>query len=206
MNYVISRHFARYEYVVESGYVTGKNVADIGGGMSHGSIVLAMKAASVTCIDPHMKAVKDEKYIPYVPQTSFEATQRVYGIPNMFENIAGQHKWDVGVCIEVFEHVPNPSAFCKLVAQNCKEVFWTTPLVAKTGKTINPDHFCEYDKVDFMKILGESFDILDYKIQMPDMTVVDHAEPLGFSCVAEHRVQMAWCKSRLLSSNTTSKI
>ena len=199
MDYPIVRHLHRYEYVLMTDAVTDRVVADIGGDVGLGSLILATRAKTVFCIDPRVAILKEHKLLLYLMGVGPEAIQRVYGIPLKFEE-SGDYKYDVGVCVEVFEHVPDPSAFCKLVAQRCEMAFWTTPLVAETGKTINDTHVAEYSKKDFTRILSESFDVLDYRIQLSDMQVVKDAEPIGFSCVPEHRVQMAWCRSKLFSS------
>lgn len=191
MNYSWVRHYQRYEYVVMKGWVTNAFVADVGcGAFPLGSYALAYSAKMVFAIDPLVMSSSD---IPKfdAPLHNFD---RVVTVKESVFDFTG--KVNVGVAIEVFEHMPNPEKFIKYLARICKYAFITTPLADKTGPTRNPEHIAEYSAEDFDKIVGEGFEIEHKVYQTGDLRIQISASPRGDSYSGDHVVQMVWARSR----------
>ena len=196
MNFPITRHYQRYEYVVEKGWTNGKDIVDIGSDNGYGLYILSGNAKSVVGIDPALNRVLDGKNILVGAPVIDSKGERVSMIPAKFEEVDFDRPVDIVTAIEVLEHVPNPSEFCKRIAEKCSNAFFTTPLAEKTGPTGNADHVAEYSYEDFRNILEENFEVLEFVFQLSDLSIVQYAHFSGESRVVTHVVQMAWCKSK----------
>lgn len=195
MDFPVSRHLQRYEYVQQKGYVTNRKVIDLGCGDGSSMSILAMNATKVLGVDKKMPP-KEWTF------TSFCGSDRLskcmfYNIDIFdLETYEIPFRIDVATAIEVFEHIPNPNRLINLVAKLAENLFITTPLVDVTGKTRNPDHVVEYSAKDFEDIVSKRFDIIDKVYQLSDMSIVNEAIPNGDSIDPSHVVQMLWCKRK----------
>lgn len=196
--YPITRHFQRYEYVVRRGWVTQKDVIDVGCGNTQGAFILAEYAKSVLGVDPilkeHIQGGKAFKMPLLIKEGIFKNNLRV-SAESVF-NI--NDKFNVAVCIEVFEHQMDVDGFLRKLAGLCEYLYITTPLAAVTGPTRNPDHVGEYSNEDFVAALEKHFVIQELLFQRCDMTICNYPVFDGDSFNEFHTVQMAWCKSKNL--------
>ena len=192
MTFGWTRNFQRYEYVVISGYVTGKTCYDVGCGIGQGTAFLGAFAKKVIGIDKKLLFTPGPMGFPIAailpPNATLDVTVYEGDIHDVY------NKMDVCVAIEVFEHIEDPKRFVKKLATLCDYLFITTPLVAVTYKTNNPAHVLEYSKEDFQSIVGEHFNILDRVYQEADLRIVTVPEPKGCSMDDNHVVQMLWCE------------
>ena len=190
MNFPWVRHWQRYEYIIQKGYVEGKVVADIGCGIPFGSYAM---------IDPSpCPGRKTASAIFAVDLNVCHITNFVS--PDLYivrKNLYDFHiKVDVCVAVEVIEHMAEPYKFINHMASLCKNLFITTPLSDTTRKTRNSDHVSEYSARDFDAIINKRFEIVDKKYQLGDLSIVDKAKYSGDSMDANHVVQMVWCKRK----------
>ena len=194
MNYPWTRHYQRYEYVIQKGYVTDRNVVDIGCGFPIGSTIMTSVAESVIAIDK--KLDKNKTYT--MPQVnSFMGKpprpSRIKLWKGGYEQI---DKWyDVATAIEVFEHV-NPINFIFKLGFCCEYLFLTTPLAKTTGPTRNKNHIAEYSHKEFVNIVTHRFDILEETYQTSDLVISNKGKYTGDSYNPQHTVQMLWCRNK----------
>ena len=189
MNFPYIRHYQRYEYVVNSGYVDDRTVVDLGCGVNGvGPFLLTSRAKFVYAVD---SAIDLTKVFGFNDNAHTDRLLVIKG--DLFEF---EMKVDVAVAIEVIEHMENVDRFVSHVARICNYAFMTTPLVETTGKTGNPVHVLEYSAEDFDRIVGEKFEILDKVYQHGDLSITKEAKPCGDSFDSNHVVQMVWARSR----------
>ena len=180
MDFPHSRHYQRYEYVLQRGFVDDKVVIDVGAGSGYGSNILSDKAKMIYAVD-----TKIPGYI---------ITPKVLPIKENIYDIV--KKVDVCIVIEVFEHMQDPRGFIKKISELCDYAFITTPLAEKTGRTRNQEHIAEYSKEDFDRIVGKEFDILEKMYQKSNLDIVFSAKPNGDTFDVGHVVQMLWARSK----------
>lgn len=188
MNFPWTRHAQRYEYIVRNGYIEDKTVVDLGCGIPMGTYALSAVAKRVYGVDLELDLLGK------VPVWTFNAARpdRVFLIKdNLF---VFQHKVDVCVAVEVFEHMFSPGELIEHMASIGEYAFITTPLAKVTGKTRNAEHIAEYSAKDFEQIVTNRFDIVDRRYQLGDLQIVNKASPNGDSIDLGHVVQMLWCK------------
>lgn len=196
MDFPATRHWQRYEYILQRGWCNGKNVLEVGCGLCYGTTMLSQTAEAIWAVDleptPFAKS-------PQVAMVWFgnPRMERIRFLQADAMRLPEDHTFDVGVAVEVFEHVPDPEAFAAKLARLCRWCFLTTPLAERTAPTDNPDHVAEYSRDDFLAILGRSFVVRELTYQRSDLTLRDWAEPNGSSINPGHVVQMAWCESKL---------
>jgi SAM-dependent methyltransferase len=188
MNFPITRHLQRYEYISELGYVRDRVVADFGCGCGFGAYILTSNAKFVYGVDYRTVATQIAGINGSAHKDRFFF---VHGSLFDFEK-----KVDVCVLVEVFEHVEDPEYLMQHVSSIGEFAFITTPLAEVTGKTRNPDHIAEYSSKDFDTIVSRHFDILDKVYQHSDMTITKEAVSKGDSFTTEHVVQMVWCRRK----------
>jgi len=189
MNFPHTRHYQRYEYIVQAGYIDDMVVADFGcGTVGCGSFLLTSKAKFVYAVDTN---VNPKLFFGFNadahPDRLFVVQDSLYHFGSFV---------DVVIAIEVFEHMADVQKFINHVASICKYAFFTTPLAKNTGKTLNPQHVLEYSAEDFDKVLTTQFNIVDKVYQRANMGICNDAKPHGSSYNPGHVVQMAWCRSK----------
>ncbi len=188
MNYTLTRHLQRHEYILNSGYVTDRTVVDLGCGFGIGASLFSSVAKFVFAVDKYM----DKDHL-FSIAPNLRRDKLFFVESDIFDFM---HHIDVAVLVEVFEHISNPYKLVEHVASICDYAFFTTPLAKITGKTINPDHIAEYSAEDFDRLIGEKFEILDKVYQNGDLTITKTAEFSGSSFDPGHVVQMVWCRSK----------
>ena len=190
INYPWTRNFQRYEYIVESGYVTDREVIDVGAGSAIGSLYLTTRAKRVFAVDPFLSIERDCRLITY----TMAHPERVFYIhENIYDFIK---KVDVCIVVEVMEHMVSAHCFIKHLTTLCDFAFITSPLNKETGKTDNPYHNVEFSTKDFDEVINSEFEILDKVYQKSDLSIVDSASYSGSSMDSRHVVQMAWCRRK----------
>ena len=115
----------RLEWINALAPVAGKRVVDIGCGGGILAEAIAKKGATVTCIDLSEKALKvaDLHSLESGVSVRYELTSA----EDLAAREAGQY--DVVTCMEMLEHVPDPSAIVKACATLVKpggQVFFST--------------------------------------------------------------------------------
>lgn len=190
MHYAISRHFQRYEVIIESGVADGKRVIDIGCGSGYGTALLSGRASYAVGIDPTLNTTGRITILPVLeperPMALNLASYKIEDIPN--------DSFDLAVAVEVFEHVDDPEAFVKKVSEVAKEAFFTTPLSDVTKSSRNKSHKAEYSHADFIWVLSTVFDINKVRFQTWDLRILeDEPQYTGDTMNYDHGVQMAWC-------------
>lgn len=188
-----TRHYHRYEYLIQRGWIDDKLVADVGCGMPVGANAMTARARMVHAVDPKLNTFIGSRMI-FFSSKGCDGNKRMRFFPQDMFKLEGEY--DVIVGIEVFEHMEDPHKFIKFLSGHCKRAFLTTPLAAKTGKTRNPSHVAEYSAKDFDDIVSTGFHITDKLYQRADLSVVKNAKPNGDSFDDNHVVQMAWCRWR----------
>ena len=144
-------------------------------GHGYGLFILSQSAKSVIGCDPILNF--DNPVRHFVPAKS--KLNKIGAFQDSIFNY--KVKMDVGVAMEVFEHVPSPLLFIKHLSTICDNLFISTPLALTTGKTRNPKHVNEYSSLDFKNIVGEYFDILESIFQLPTLEIVENAKYSGDS-------------------------
>ncbi len=188
MNFPLTRHLQRYEYISEMGYVKDRVIVDMGCGCGFGSYILTSNAKFVLGVD--YKSVASQ--IAGINGNAHK--DRFFFVPgDLFEF---EKKVDVCVLVEVFEHIEKPERLIEHLSNICEYAFLTTPLAEATGKTRNPEHVVEYSSKDFNYIISEHFDILDKVYQHSDMSITKDATSMGDSFNLNHVVQMVWCRRK----------
>lgn len=188
MHFPWTRHIQRYEYILNKHYVEGMVVADFGCGVPQGSYALSSMATWVYAID------RDVRVGGVAVSNSAAHPERVTLIQDDFYNFT--MGVNVGVAVEVFEHMEDTIRFVNFLGNLCEYVFITTPLASKTGVTRNHNHVMEYSKGDFERAVGKRFDIIDRKYQKSNLEIVDKARANGDSMDLGHVVQMLWCRRK----------
>jgi hypothetical protein len=153
----------------------------------YGTYMLSTTARKVTGVD--LKIHRGPTIIP-----SRSRQEIVNFVEGDFYTL--NHRVDVGVAVEVFEHMPIPEKFINFLSHHCSYVFLTTPLAAKTGTTRNTDHIAEYTKTDFQHAVKKRFKILNVSYQHSDLRITADAKPTGCSMDKDHVVQMLWCRNK----------
>lgn len=194
MNYPLARHYQRYEYVIQSGLVTDRNVLDVGCGYGYGTNILAKEAKNVLGIDLSLGHKNNlMSYMEcYKPRKAVQLEYMECDIFDFKPNIT----FDVAVCVEVFEHVPDPVKFIARLAEIAAEVFITTPLARVTAPTRNPEHVNEYTHEDFLAAIETKFVPQRIRFQTGNMNIEDYGIYTGDSMDPEHTVQMVYATRR----------
>jgi len=192
LNYPWSRHFQRYEYVMQKGYITNKTVLDIGCGTSYGTIAMSSIAKLAEGLDPEFEHMPPGVLL--IPAKSKSVGVHKTTLEMLALNT--KLKYDVCVAIEVFEHIMYPFNFIKDMASMGDYAFITTPLSNVTKNTRNKEHIAEYSSADFKTIISTRYRILKMVYQYPDLSIKNHGAYCGDSFDPRHRVQMAWCKRK----------
>ena len=193
MNFPASRHLQRYEYAVQMGYVTDKDVLEVGFGPGNGAMLMSCFAKSVMGIDT--RGVDSGEMLYVQTFTGYHAERVNLCHADVFELDERLH-FDVATAVEVFEHVPDPGKFAFKLSKVADRLFVTTPLALETGPTENPEHVAEYSCADFVSCLLPYWDIVDLVFQHGDLTIDRRGVPGGTSMFTNHVVQMAWCRNR----------
>jgi len=198
VNFPWVRHYQRYEYLVNMGYITNAVVADVGCSyFPLGAYAMATFAKTVFAIDPYAKPIKGVSACSNVECFGIFIVdnEKVIIVPESIFDFVG--KVNVAVACEVFEHMPDPGKFIKHLSRMCEYAFITTPLVSETRKTRNPEHVAEYSAKDFDGIVGEGFDVESKVYQTGDMQILDRIEcrDCDSFCLG-HIDQMVWARSK----------
>lgn len=189
MNYPLSRHYQRYEYIVMSGLASEKNVLDVGCGYGYGTNILAKSAKNVLGLDLLMGKNAKMAYMEcYKPRRAEQLEWMECPIEDFKPNI----NFDLSVAVEVFEHVPDPKAFIGHLAKISQEIFLTTPLARVTAPTRNPEHVNEYTHEDFLEAIETHFTPQRILFQTADMKIRDYGFYTGDSMEITHTVQMCY--------------
>jgi ubiquinone/menaquinone biosynthesis C-methylase UbiE len=157
-------HLARYEYARQ--FVSGLDILDVACGTGYGSQMLAEAGAqSVLGIDISRETVDFARAHYASKKTRFELgdAQNLYEVRNQTV--------DVVVSFETVEHVPNADAFLAEVSRVLKPggtFIVSTPDFRQgsfkqrlTGKLRNEFHVREYTGNEFLKVLRNSFEVLE---------------------------------------------
>ena len=207
LSYTLSRHYQRYEYLIEKGYITDKIVIDVGAGSGYGAINMTSSAKFVHAFDPvlhkqidMMKLLVDANggspYEINAINRKGSDRRKLHLHPVPIEYVTIDTPVDVCIAIEILEHVSDTAQFIDKLASLCEHAFFTTPLSDYTRKTRNTAHVYEYSAQDFQDIISKRFNILDIKYQLSTLEITNHAAYTGDSYDPGHVVQMAWCKSK----------
>ena len=197
--YPVTRHFQRYEHVIEQGYVTDKLVLDVGCSFGVGTGMMGYFAKAVIGIDPCLKAAFENEYKWFAPSYSFpgKGIQSIEFYPVSWENInVKPTQLDVVVAMEIIEHLKNPEEFLEFAAKVGTHLFLSTPLARITGPTDNPAHIKEYSHKDLISLVSKKFKVLETAYQTADLRIVSAAKSNGSSIARGHVVQMLWCKRK----------
>jgi SAM-dependent methyltransferase len=200
--YPVTRHFQRYEFVCNEGYIDDKTVIDVGCGMGAGAGMMMYFAKEVVAIDPglrqYVKGSGDEpEHI--CPTYSFpdRPSCPIHFLAIPWEGIdTNKTKTDAVVAVEFIEHIRYPDKFLTAMAKITKYLFLTTPLAKKTAPTDNPGHVVEFSHDDLVALVSKEFDVIETKYQTGDLRIVDEATYQGSSINPNHIVQMLWCKRK----------
>ena len=193
--YPITRHYQRYEYIINQGYITDKAILDVGCGIGAGSILMSYFAKHTVAIDPFLES----KATVTLPTYTFPGRQsrNLDFHPVGWEMVDGSKThMDVAVAMELIEHLKDPDKFLERMALVSEYLFLSTPLASKTGATVNPEHVTEYSHEDLLAMVEKHFTVLDAKYQTADLRIVDEASSNGCSIDLGHVVQMLWCKRK----------
>lgn len=187
MNFPLTRHYQRYEYIIQSGIVEGKNVLDVGCGYGYGTMILAKSAKNILGIDPILGKNAKMAYMEcYRPRKAVQIDFMECDIFDFKPNIT----FDVAVAVEVFEHVPDPVAFIERLAEISEEIFLTTPLAQETAPTRNPEHVNEYTNEDFLSVIETKYTPQLVLFQDGAMNISFSGKYTGDSMEVTHTVQM----------------
>jgi hypothetical protein len=186
--------------MIDKGYVTDRNVLDVGCSHGAGTSLLTSFAKGVVGIDPCMKPyLNDGNKFIFVPTYSFPGRSNCdisYSHSRWEEVDKGKTKVDVVVAMELIEHLETPVEFLDFVADVSEYLFLSTPLAKETAPTGNTSHVVEYSHEDILELLNKRFDILETSYQLGDLTITDKASSNGSSLDLGHVVQMFWCKRK----------
>jgi len=199
MNYPLTRHYQRYEYLIEKGYIKDKKVLEIGCGLAAGAMMMHYYAKEVIGADPCLKDYIESDDPMLI--SGYVAPNTTPGKLDLrdssWEKLATEGvRADVVVAIEVLEHLTNPARFIDFAADAGEYLFLTTPLAAKTAPTQNTKHIVEYSHRDLLKLLDARFNVIYTLYQTGDLQLLDEAKFRGSSTSSNHVVQMLWCKSK----------
>ena len=159
-------HVARYAFAMD--YAKGRTVLDAGAGLGYGAAMLrAGGAARVVAvdIDPNVIAEAQSRYgdggIEFLADDCQSLTKAVgpFDLICSFENI---------------EHLPQPEQFLKAAASRLAPnglLIISTPDRAATepfvnGRPVNPYHFHEWYRDEFMELLGRYFSRCELRVQV----------------------------------------
>jgi len=194
-NFPVTRHFQRYEYVMDQGYVDDKIVLDIGCGYGACTGMMVYFAKAIVGIDPCLKDNEDIRLATYSFPGKTPGTIHFYAVP--WEKIdRKKSRFDVIVAMELIEHLHNSEEFLDFAAEVGEYLFLSTPLAKETAPTDNILHVVEYSSKDLADMVSKKFDIIKTVYQTGDMRIVDEAEYKGSSIDINHIVQMLWCKRK----------
>lgn len=199
MNYPITRHYQRYEYLVEQGLIKDKRVLDIGCGLAAGSMLMRYSAKAVVASDPSLtEYIKDDKPVFISGYIDPSAPKGDLVLKDLSWEQLEQDgiKVDVVVAVELLEHLVNPARFLDFAADTGEYLFLTTPLATKTAPTDNPNHVVEFSHDDLLSLLNKRFNVLNTIYQTGDLQFTNKAEFRGSSMDRNHIVQMVWCKRK----------
>jgi O-antigen biosynthesis protein len=191
-----TRHYQRYEYLINMGYVDGKKVMDIGCGNGYGTALLATRAKVAYGIDPFMKPYADKILLGVVFPSAREGSQAAIFVGEDYMSLTIT-EGDVATLVETIEHVKEPAKMLEKIANEFEYMFITTPMAIITGPTRNDQHVQEFASKDFIELVSKDFEILDLSYQDGGLNIWSgEAAPRGDSFELDHIVQMAWCKSK----------
>jgi len=157
----------RYIYALQ--YVKDKNVLDIACGIGWGSYLMAMSGAQkVFAIDLSQEAIHTAKKYYINPNI-------VYICGSLEDSNIPDKSIDVVTSFETFEHLENPililNEFHRILKPNGVLLLSTPNGYATKFKQKdlphNPYHFQEYFKKEIVQMLGDKWEILEYKGQYP---------------------------------------
>jgi len=155
-----ARHYQRYEMGGSLGLYKDKNVIDIGCYDGYGTRIIAKEAHFVWGID-HRDYGSFASYKRLLKKQNMEFIHA-----NFMKSTLNGAKIDVGVAVEIFEHIEDPLKFIERIAGIVDSLFITTPLSDYTKKTPNPEHVLEYSREDFEGTVEKGgFKILDRMYQ-----------------------------------------
>ena len=192
-----TRHLQRYELAVSLKLITDKKVIDVGCGTTLGTSVLLEYAKYVLGCDVNL--IDNAILVIAIHNEGNEngpIEKRHALVKAAVEEV--EDNFDIGVAIEVFEHVQDPKKFIKHLSKICDYIWITTPLAKETGKTRNPEHVMEYSAEDFNSIVKCGFHILGNLFQTGSMEIKSYGEYTGDSFAPWHTVQIIYGKSKRL--------
>lgn len=154
-------HIDRYQFI--TGFTENKSVLDIACGSGYGTYMISNlgKAASVFGVDLDESAVQygNLKY----PANNIK---RVVADATEFSSV---EKFDVIICFETIEHIPNYLKLVENLWHNLKSdgiIFISTPITQlTTQKPLNPYHVIEWNFFDFHKLFDRKLELAEIFIQ-----------------------------------------
>lgn len=156
---IIRRGLERYMYVRQFAY--GK-VLDIASGVGYGSYLLSKNpdVVSITAVDKSEKALEQANNNFKTDKIEF-----ILGEPQSINGI-----FDVLVCLETIEHLPDPSILSEMVARcNIKEIIISFP--NKKTTHYNKYHIWDITQEDILRLF-KNFEC--YKIkEINDSTIMN---------------------------------
>lgn len=150
-------HITRYLFA--SQITAGKKVIDIGCGVGYGSQRLGeLGAAAVHAFDLSEAAIAHAKIHYAHPNVHFEVANA--------EDFDVDRKFDVAVCFELIEHVPNPRAVMRNIKKALGEkgiLIMSTPRALEQKRTHFHEH--EFGLAEYVDMIREFFDVVDVYVE-----------------------------------------
>lgn len=123
----LANHVHRYLWALPR--VEGRRVLEVGCGTGYGSLLLSWTASSVIAVDLDADAIAHAR--SHFPGIDF----RVADAGDRLEQAV-----EVAVCFEVLEHVAEPEAVLRGIAQKSPRLLLSVPNPLASGSHLNPHH------------------------------------------------------------------
>jgi hypothetical protein len=197
MNFPTTRHYQRYEYLIESKKITPeKRVLEVGCGELNFIGIYAGLCKSVVAIDPKLKDLFEGNYPPICLWNTPKKEVVASLFPIYLNQLEKSNNFDIAIAVEVVEHVKEIDGFLKDMSGFAPYSFITTPLAEVTGPTRNPNHVVEYSHKDLVDLVSKYFEVEDTVYQQSDLRIESSGKFTGDSMDPAHTVQMLWLRSK----------